>query len=142
MQPQWKYLDTIGDRDPITNWGGFVYVDELGNYDPELVWFERFETRYEISNVRISRIILERNSLEEWWYDKLQSIADFSGRPLEELQQMAITDIYLEKALLYAYLLSYFGAYEFDQEPITLTGNEAYQKYSFEITGRNYNGEN
>jgi hypothetical protein len=138
MQPQWKYLDTIGDRDPITNWGGFVYVDELGNYDPELVWFESDYNGscYEITNVRISRIILERNSLEEWWYDKLQSVADFSGCPLEELQQMAISNVYLEKALLYAYLLSYFGAYEFDQEPITLTEDEAYRKYSLEITGK------
>ena len=34
-QPAWKYLQNLGDADPVNHGGLFVYVDETGVYDPQ-----------------------------------------------------------------------------------------------------------
>jgi hypothetical protein len=39
-QPIWKFAGRIGDNDPISYGGGFVYEDETGVYPPELVYIE------------------------------------------------------------------------------------------------------
>lgn len=40
-QPQWKYIDNLGDRHPIDHGGKFVYVDETGVYEPEVEILEQ-----------------------------------------------------------------------------------------------------
>jgi hypothetical protein len=39
-QPEWKYVGRIGDVDPISYGGGFVYEDVTGVYPPELSYIE------------------------------------------------------------------------------------------------------
>lgn len=40
QQPVWKFAGHIGDVDPVSYGGGFVYVDETRVYPPELVWLD------------------------------------------------------------------------------------------------------
>ena len=139
MQPQWKYIGTIGDCDPITYGGGFVYVDVLGNYSPEIAWFEpetddkSWQEHGDQIPVVISRILIEKDSTEEWWYRDLDVLSRVIGKPLEELQQMANSNCTMEKALLYMDLLCFFGSYQFDQEPQVISEKTAYQKYAKEM---------
>jgi len=140
MQPQWKYLDTVGDRDPIAYGGGFMYVDELGNYCPELVWFEpasddEWREKGNKTPVEVYRILIENDSEREWWYSYLAAVAAYVGQPVEELRQMAANSVIMEKALLYVFLISYFGPYQFDQEAVTITEQQAYHKYALEMKG-------
>ena len=36
QQPKWKFVDNMGDVNPIDHGGRFLFVDETGVYDPEI----------------------------------------------------------------------------------------------------------
>jgi hypothetical protein len=138
MQPRWKFVGSIGDVDPIAYGGGFVYEDELGNYSPEMDFLEPapdgvWEKMGDKTPLHVFRIILENDATAEWWYERLDGVAKFVGCPVEELQQMAKSDVVMEKALLYQDLVHYFGFDNFDPEPLSWTEGEAYIKYASEM---------
>jgi hypothetical protein len=139
MQPKWKHVACIGDKDPIAFGGGFVYIDTLGNYCPEMTIFvpateDIWEKMFGESPVAIYRIVLENDSTKEWWFNILDRVASWTGISLLELQQMVLSECLEEVALVYMYLFNYFGAQEFDSDgPEYLTENEAYVKYANEL---------
>jgi len=69
-QPIWKYAGHIGDVDPLSYGGGFVYVDETGVYPPELTYFEpatddewqthRDNDKQDEIPITVYRIVLDR----------------------------------------------------------------------------------
>lgn len=136
-QPVWKYAGHLGDVDPIAYGGGFVYTDETGVYGPEMVWFEPgtdeqwHETEGE-TPLQVFRVLLERPE-SEWWFEKLEEIASYTGLPTEELILTAKSDNPVRRALIYSDLISYFGAEEFDSYPVTMTEDEAYERYAAEM---------
>ena len=142
QQPNWKFIGHIGDVDPITYGGGFVYTDATGVYAPEMTWFEpapdeQWHETESDTPLQEYRIMLEKEPQSEWWYSRLTDIASFTGLEVEELRAMSLSRNPLEVALLYSYLIHYFGAEEFDSYPMTLTENEAYVKYAEEMKHRN-----
>lgn len=81
MQPDWELIANLGDVNPFEHGAVFIFTDKLGNYDPEMVviqWDDDTDIGYE------SRIILEKLSLDkldqEWFYDDVESAANFTGR--------------------------------------------------------------
>ena len=140
-QPEWQYIGRIGDQDPIAYGGGFVYEDKTGVYAPEITWFEPAPDRdwHETGGktpLAIYRLIIERDSKSEWWYDKLSDVANSNGLTIEDLQKLAHSGETMPRAALYWDLLGYFGPYQFDQEPVTMTEDEAYEKYAEEMKHR------
>jgi hypothetical protein len=136
-QPTWKYVGRLGDVDPITYGGGFVYEDESGVYSPELQWFEPtpdevWEELGDKTPVQTYRILLEKDSKNEWWYDKLNELAPFTGLSLEYLEGLA-TSATASKASLYESLIQYWGPENFDSYPQTLTESDARQKFAEEL---------
>ncbi len=138
-QPVWKCIGHIGDIDPITYGGGFIYIDETNVYGPELTYFEpatdegrqETETR-ENTPLKVYRIMLESGP-REWFYSELDSIASFTGRELVDVQADANSNDPVRIALLYSDLIHYFGPSEFDSYPETMTEREAYAKYASEM---------
>lgn len=134
-QPRWKFACGIGDINPIDYGGGIVYQDTTGVYDPELVYFEpasdkEWHNDKKNCKVTIYRLILERDITREWWYKELPEIAKYAGFEVKDIKpDMSIQD----KAILYSDLISYFGAYEFDQYPIVMTQREAEVRYRKEL---------
>lgn len=97
QQPIWKLIGHTGDIDPIAYGGSFVYIDETGVYCPEMAFFEpgsdeQWHETEGATPLQVYRILLERNSEREWWYEKLSSIATFTGQALEDLQAIAEGD--------------------------------------------------
>lgn len=136
-QPKWKYATYVGDIDPIAYGGGIVYQDETGVYDPEMIWFEPAldkECQKDSDNciVTMYRMILEHDITREWWYNRLEEVARFCGCSVSFLLNGVDTDIHM-KALLYESLIRYFGEYEFDQYPNSITNKEAYTKFKDEF---------
>ena len=136
-QPTWKCIGHVGDVDPIAHGGGFVYVDETGVYGPEMTWFEpapdeQWRETEGGTPVQEYRVLLERG-VEEWWYGKLDSLADSTGVPVEEYRRIAQSGEPLKLAQLYYDLIHYHGAHEFDSYPVTRTEEEAYAKYADEM---------
>jgi hypothetical protein len=90
-QPIWECIGHIGDVDPIAYGGGFIYTDQTGVYPPELTWFEpgsheEWKEKGAETQLKVYRIILERDSTSEWWYSRLAAVSSSTGLPVEELQ--------------------------------------------------------
>jgi hypothetical protein len=137
-QPKWKIVGHVGDVDPISYGGGFVFIDETGIYPPELAWFEpatdeEWHEKGEESKLEYFRVVLEKDSSREWWYSRLNEITSFLGVSLEELQTAAKSENPLTLAQLYSSLIAFYGAEEFDSYPVTLTEKEANEKFSAEL---------
>jgi hypothetical protein len=137
-QPKWKIVGHVGDVDPISYGGGFVFVDETGIYSPELAWFEpatdeEWHEKDGESKLEYSRILLEKDSTIEWWYPRLNELTSFLGVSLVDLQIAAMSANPVTLAQLYSDLIAYFGVEEFDSYPVTLTEKEANEKFAAEL---------
>ena len=85
-QPWWVLEGRIGDVDPISHGGGFVYADALGNYPPELHYFEPEDDGLRL---RLYRVLLENKPSEEWWWESLADVARLCDRSVAELRSDA-----------------------------------------------------
>jgi hypothetical protein len=142
-QPKWKIIGGVGDINPLDFDGGFVYIDETGIYDPEIVYFEPAsdEQWEKFSNegkedelpVLVYRVIIENDSSKEWWYKDLDEIQSYAGWSKESLKQVIKERNPLHMAALYMDLIRYYGAEEFDSYPIKMTVKEAEEKYKDEF---------
>ena len=137
-QPVWKLVGHVGDVDPIAHGGGFIYEDETGRYAPEMTLFvpgsdEEWKDKAGATPCQVFRILLERESAKEWWFEDLTKIAQYIGATLEEVLALANGNSQ-QKGLLYQVLIQYHGAENFDESPQTLTEDEAYAKFKLEMS--------
>lgn len=127
QQPNWKLVANLGDVN-VAEYGGFlVYVDTTGVYAPEV---EMYEAKDDETGGMMSRFILERNPAGEWWFDKLQDVANSCGQEVAEYKSDLASGDPIKVASVYRDVVAYFGAYEFDQYPVTLTEKEAQKRYA------------
>jgi hypothetical protein len=117
-QPEWKFVDNFGDVNPVDHGGRFVFKDETGVYAPEvavLICPEDVEDveidgtdgeteeygkwelyRYVMENCTYQNGVLSDNQFHPdypvWFADDLQKLADFVGRPKEELIEQFCSD--------------------------------------------------
>jgi hypothetical protein len=137
-QPIWKYAGRIGDVDPVSYGGGFIYTDETGVYPPEVVYFEpasdaEWKEKEDAAVLTVYRFILEKDSAREWWFESLSDIAKYTGQNLSELESVARANSPVPLAQLYADLISYHGVENFDSYPVQMTEREAREKYAVEL---------
>jgi hypothetical protein len=150
QQPVWKYAGHIGDVDPIAYGGGFVYADATGAYGPELTWFEpapdeQWHKTEGQTPLQVYRILLEPPRFKtraangetvwhrEWFMSDLQSVCNSCDISWTALARLLMSRDPQRRATGYWDLISYYGPYQFDQDPLTVTEDEAYERYAEEM---------
>jgi hypothetical protein len=146
QQPEWELVGTIGDRNPVEYGGGYVFRDKTGVYDPEVEWVEPMDgapkngvtpcmTVYRVPMERHTYIdgILSDNphhpALSVWYADDLDSLCRCCDCDRDEMIENLCSTDPVANAWAYETLASYHGWYEFDQDPLTLTADEAEKRY-------------
>ena len=154
-QPKWELVGNLGDVN-VAAYGGFlVYKDATGVYPPEA---EVYEPNEDESGGMAYRFILERPRFKtlteagkmhgfstkelpasdrnkmwywynEWFVEKLASVASSCGISKFQLLRLLFSDSPMERAIAYESIVGHFGAFEFDQYPLTLTEREAQKRY-------------
>ena len=163
QQPVWKFVDNLGDADPIENGGLFLYVDETGVYPPELEqllepteddvddgderWIVRRVCLDKLKLVRLEdTLYLVSDRYEpswphplpryvEWFASDLGSVASTMGTTREELETAFCSDDPKDRAWAYQCVYDYHGWDNSDSYPLTLTRKEVEARYVDEIVG-------
>lgn len=146
QQPEWELVGTIGDRNPVEYGGGYVFRDKTGVYDPEVEYVEPLECNPKDGSgtgVTVYRVVLESHTFIDgilsdnkyhpdkavWYADKLDGVCGCCDCDRDELIANLCGDDPVARAWAYETLASYFGWYEFDTYPLTLTADEAEKRY-------------
>jgi hypothetical protein len=126
-QPNWEFVENLGDVN-IAQYGGFiVYRDTTGVYAPEV---EVYEASEDETGGTVSRFIMEPDATREWWYSKLPEVATSCGQDVSEYYADLASGDLVRIAMVYRDLIGYFGTFEFDQYPFQLTEEEAEKRYA------------
>lgn len=143
-QPIWKLSANLGDANPLDG-GVLLYSDSTGVYPPELVLIEaNLPKEGEDETWQVSRIVCDRchpigdigvgsnryhPSMPDWFSHRLASVADYCGCSPVDLQTSLCDANEVNRGLGYQSIVSYFGTYEFDQYPVTMTEAELRNRY-------------
>ena len=149
QQPIWKLVANLGDRN-VADYGGFlVYVDTTGVYRPEVELYEP-NTDEDYTGGTMYRFVLEpprfktngsyREAIGEYdkvwhreWFsspERLKSAADTCCMSAFSLLRDLASKDPVRCAVGYQTLISTYGPGEFDHYPVTLTEDEAQQRYA------------
>jgi hypothetical protein len=129
-------LANLGDSD-FTRYGAFLLFDkdEHGNYTLEKVDTWRVdcgavEDEYDPAMLwDIYRIWLDKVSPDDWFMDRLDKVEESAGLDQGLLITLLESDDMVQRALGFEALAGYFGAREFDWEPLTLNAKEMEDRY-------------
>ena len=152
-QPEWKLVCTVGDKDPITYDGWFIYEDATGVYAPEaeaLIHDDNPEVwtiyRFELERFKVVNSFLVPYSYDpetwkqpayvynEWFADQLDQVALNCGwRPDILIDALCSADVKW-RAEAYESLCDYFGYLDFDQSPLVIKTREEVEKRYAEET--------
>jgi hypothetical protein len=144
-QPKWKLVANLGDKDPITYGGFFVYVDETGVYPPEAEILETYDDdeslwriyRFPLEdctyacpikrpsvNVHMTGTLSDNRfhpTLSAWFDGKLLPVARYTGQTIRELIEAFCSDDPCKRAFAWQALGEYYGMANLDEYPIELT---------------------
>ncbi len=139
-QPVWKLVANLGDADPITYGGLFVYTDETGTYPPKC---ERLEpsgeddhgqpTSWEIHRFTLEPCTYANGILSDnpyhpddpaWFADSLDGIASCMGYDKFSLIGHFLSDDPIQRAWAWCAVGDYHGYENLDSYPITFTDRD------------------
>ncbi len=133
-QPNWKCIAQLGDADPVKHGGAWVFVDQDGVYDPELeIYYPESGEAYRIVCDKCfwTDGVLSDNKYHKdtpaWFANHLDNVSSFADHG--NLIDALCGDDPVLRAQAYMDLVSYFGAHEFDQYPLTMNGLAAASRY-------------
>jgi hypothetical protein len=153
-QPKWKFIDNLGDADPLENGGYFLYHDETGvyGYEAELLQEpqENEPKKWTVRRVCLDRLKLYRHEdtlylvsekydpswphpvsmYVEWFAKDLASVAETMGTTREELEQDFCSEDGRVRARAYQCVYDYHGWDNGDAYPRTLTKAEIKKRYT------------
>lgn len=154
--PKWKYIGNLGDVTPLEHGGKFVYIDETGEYSPEI---EILDNEIEENGCYvIHRFALDRmqtvtiegevyllfaefkeikeesektiRNLAEWFSDKIVQVCDYAGINVEEFYTDICSDDVLKRARCYISIGEYMGYDNFGFYPKRLTLSQVKKRYT------------
>jgi len=153
-QPRWRFVVNLGDAHPLEYGGYFVYRDMTGVYGYEAELVELLNENDERSKLRVIRVCLDRlkevrdgdavhlvpftyeatwphpvHRYEEWFTDKLASIASYVGRTVEDLRASLCSEDGVQRAEAYRNVYDHEGWANGNEYPMTLTMAEAKRRY-------------
>ena len=152
QQPDWKPLANLGDVNPIDHGGAFVLGDATGVYPPELVLVSPEESENEEGDPiawTVSRIVCDRcypcNGGKEVsdnqfhrdspaWFS-LHDVERSTGISSNELKDWLCSVDSVERATAYELLTCHYGAFEFDQYPLTFESRAEVETYVSKTLG-------
>jgi len=137
-QPQWKCVANLGDVDPMEHGGLLVFIDETGEYPPEV---EKIEPDVN-GKWQVHRALLEPCTFIDgvlsdnpfhpdypaWFADDLASVCSTMDVELDDLIRMFCSDDAVERAEGWRCVADYWGWENMDQYPLTLTRSEVEQR--------------
>lgn len=133
-----KLLANLGDASPLEYGGLLVIEDDNGGAHIE-VWEEPNSNelisiyRLDIDTFTYVNGVLSDNPYHPdkpvWFADKLRSIAECNGCEVDELIRMFLSDDPVQRVEGYREVASYYGWYEFDQEPLGMSVGKAAWRY-------------
>jgi hypothetical protein len=152
-QPKWKQVGNLGDVDFLEYGGALVFVDETGEYAPEI---ERVELReggtWEIRRASLERLkrvkgyLVSAKYKPDWphpvhryheWFaaDKLDDVAESMGyHDGDTLAEMFCSDDPMTLARAYTAVGDYFGWDNLDAYPLILSKEETEKRYADETS--------
>lgn len=135
-QPSWEFIKNLGDRSPLDYGGFFVYRDKTGVYPDEAhaIIVNEPEDTYSIYRFPLERLKMVEGFLvpyeysfslwphpveryDQWFHDKLDSVAIFLDTEPESLEKAFTSDDPLVRADAYRAIGDYFGWEELDHYP-------------------------
>lgn len=160
-QPNWKFVENLGDASPIEHGGAFLYVDTTGVYPPEVeMLFAPYEDPEDESKEawEVRRFIIEPCTYVDGilsdnkyrpghsaWFAKsynpdrtqdgpggLESMSSSLGVSKKELVEMFLGNLY-ERAQAWINVGQHYGFDNFDEYPLRFTKEAVEERYSEEI---------
>lgn len=146
-QPQWKCIARLGDADPVSYGGYFVYIDETGVYPPKAEKLFEPSDDQDLDDPKarwtVYRFILEPCTFEDgvlsdnpyhrgfpvWFADKLAGIAAFVGQTELQLITSFCSVDPVDRAFAWQAVGDYHGYENLDSYPLQLTQAEAEARY-------------
>jgi hypothetical protein len=125
-QSRWQFVANLGDANPITYGGAFIYQDTLGEETPMLEILEEPQEDSERPRWTLYRICLDQE-VKSWV--KLGEVASCMDTTEEELRSALLGDDVIARAQAYLDLVGYHGASNFDSYPCHLTLAEVKARY-------------
>ena len=157
-QPKWKYLQNLGDVNPVEYGGAFLYQDTTGVYSEELeVLFspdsdegkEWVVYRFPLDRLKIAE---DSGSLylipthydatwphpihkyDAWFHDDLARVADSLGRDVTDLRADFCSPDPVTRAFAYQAIGDYHGYVNLDEYPRTFhKRSEVTKRYRNEL---------
>jgi hypothetical protein len=143
-QPKWKCIANLGDASTLDYGGLFVYIDETGEYPPEMEnLYEPDESNrrqpYEVHRVVLERCtyingVLSDNSYHPecaaWFADDIESVALSMGCDPDDIRDWLCCDDPLRLAEAYRCIYDYHGWLNGDEYPLHLSRKEAEERYA------------
>lgn len=136
-----KLLAQLGDKDPITHGGYFIFDSDEGDY-PQGEWLESPEEddhqvwrvyRFDIVKCTYQSGILSDNPYHPahpaWFANQLSSLCGFVEIEEDDLVEMFCGEDVLERAEGYRVVGSYHGFENLDEYPLELTRDEVEERY-------------
>ncbi len=145
MQPNWKLVAQLGDKNPIEYGGYFIYEDTTGVYPPEgelLISPEDDSGKWEIRRFILEPCtfidgILSDNKYHPnhpaWFARDLKSVADFGGMAIDQLVLDLIGDEIHAKAQAWRLIGEYHGFDNLDSYPLYFKRSEVEARYKEEL---------
>ena len=140
MQPVWSPVGNLGDADPLENGGYFVYRDLTEVYPEEAEHLAVNENGPRI----VHRFILDRCTFVDgvlsdnpyhpdqpaWFAKEIDDVANCTGITSADLIAQFCSIDPLERARAFRAIGEYFGFGELDSYPLSLTPQEAANRYA------------
>jgi len=117
-------IAVLGDSDYVAHGGMVVYDNGDGDYvDP---WTDGEHEQVDVYGVLLDKV---EEPSREWFGDRLAQAAKSVDMPVADLAAALNSDDVVRRASAYAVLIGYFGAIEFDHEPVHLTPAAAERRF-------------
>lgn len=128
----------LGDINPL-DYGGMVLFTPEDGKDGYLALLEGPTEEDEEESYLLYRVELEHHTYENyilsdnkyhkdfqvWYGSSITLISSHCGMSEEELISLFCSEKAMDRAIAYRSVIDYYGAFEFDQYPISLTRKEA-----------------
>lgn len=141
-QPIWRLVAQLGDANPIDYGGLFVYEDTTGVYPPECERLDAPEDdggkwivhRFILEPCTYVAGVLSDNKFHPespaWFADSIEDIAKHNGQPEPRAFIDSLTSgTTAERAFCWMAIGEYHGFENLDSYPLTLTREEAEERY-------------
>ena len=150
-QPEWKFLNNLGDNHPIDYGGYFILEDKTGVYDPEAIWLESPDSdeskepwivyRFSLEPHTYINGILSDNKYHPdhavWYAEDINSLSkDIDVLP-NILIEMFCSNNPIQRAIAYREVLQHWGPENFDFYPLIFKTREEIENYLKDhVTGK------